>query len=100
MLETSKYSAIKYLKRAVSNTVPEPITLDFGNPDTCATTYAIKSTGLLAIINTPLNPLAITCSVISFTIFVFATANSSLDCPGFCGNPAVITTILASLHSE
>ena len=71
MLDTPKYSPIKYLTLAVSKAVPEPITLSLGNPETFATTYVIISTGLLAITNIPLNPLFTTFSVISLIIFAF-----------------------------
>ena len=83
LLETFKYFPIKYLNLAVSKTVPEPITFELSNPDTSLTTYVIKSTGLLAIKNIPLNPLATTLSVISFIILAFAEAKSNLVCPGF-----------------
>ena len=84
----------------MSKTVPEPITLFVGNPETLPTTYVIKSTGLLAIRNIPLNPEFTTFSVISDIIFVFVFAKSSLVSPGFWATPAVITTIFASLHSS
>ena len=47
----------------------------------------------------PLNPLAIILFVILFIIFALASASSNLVCPGFCANPAVITTTCASLQS-
>ena len=58
LLYTLKYSPNIYLSRAVSNTVPEPITLFFGNPDTFDTTYAIISTGLLATTNIPISGIS------------------------------------------
>ena len=100
MLQTCRCSPIKYLNLAVSSTVPEPITLFVGNPDTFCTTYVIKSTGLLAITNIPSKPESTTLFVISFIILAFVFAKSNLVCPGFCANPAVITTISASLHSS
>ena len=100
LLDTSKYFPIWYLNLDVSSAVPEPITLFVGNPDTSWTTLVIISTGFDAIRNIPLNPLFTICVVISFIILAFACDNSNLVCPGFWFNPAVITTISASLHSE
>src|SRR5699024_12166359 len=63
--DTLNSLASSYLKRAVSNIVPEPITCAFGKPDTFCVTYDNTSTGFVAIRKIPLNPVCIIVETIS-----------------------------------
>ena len=58
------------------------------------------STGFVAIKKIPSNPLDMTLRIISLKILVFFSTKSKRVSPGLCGNPAVITTICASLQSS
>ncbi|CAC6988312.1 Uncharacterised protein [Staphylococcus aureus] len=74
---------IKYCKRALSNTVPEPITRSAGNPVYSFTNLVKMSTGFAAIKKYPSKPLSITLLTMLFIILVFFSTNCKRVSPGF-----------------
>ena len=99
-LSTDKCCPSLLLSLALSRTVPEPITLSSGSPDSLIATCVRISTGFATTRRIPPNSLLVISGIMDLNIATFLFTRSSLVSPGFCPAPADIITIAASATSS